>query len=336
MHNAAQRSANLIQKFLNYDVKDLENYEIGNLNKFLTSYTAAIKKEIPNQVQIQVELDPVIKNTRIYPLRLRRLLDILINNSIIALQGRDKALIKFRSRIIEQKSNGVVDGKPFYLKKGKFIEICVWDNGIGIPEKSLTQVLKPFYSTRIKNEGVGLELFIAYNLIKEMKGYIFLDSKVDQYTAVYLYWPFREEREMGPRTIELPKEEKKSHAKQATVLVVDDEYNIRSMMKEIMEMSGLRVFTAGNGRAGVDIYQRHKKEIDLIIMDMVMPIMDGRAAFNEIRKINPKQKIFIISGYSQREDLEDILENGAVGFLRKPFQVKDIIEKIQEILHIKN
>jgi CheY-like chemotaxis protein len=96
------------------------------------------------------------------------------------------------------------------------------------------------------------------------------------------------------------------------------------------------VFTAGDGRAGVDIYQQHKKEIDLIIMDMVMPIMDGRAAFNEIRKINPKQKIFIISGYSQREDLQDIMENGAVGFLRKPFQVKEIVEKVQEILNIKN
>jgi len=336
MQDAAQRSANLIQKFLNYEVEDLENYEIGNLNKFITTYAAAIKKELPDQIQIQVELDPMIKNTRIYPLRLHRLLDILISNSIIALQGRDKALIKLGTRITEQKVDGLVDGKPFYLKKGRYIEIWVWDNGIGIPEKSLNQIFKPFYSTRIKNEGVGLELFIAYNLIKDMKGYIFLDSKVDQHTAVYLYWPFREEKDMGTRTAELIKEEKKSHIKPATVLVVDDEYNIRSMMKEIMEMSGLKVFTAGDGRAGVDIYQQHKKEIDLIIMDMVMPIMDGRAAFNEIRKINPKQKIFIISGYSQREDLEDIMENGAVGFLRKPFQVKEIIEKVQEILNLKN
>jgi len=101
-------------------------------------------------------------------------------------------------------------------------------------------------------------------------------------------------------------------------------------------MAGMKVYTAGDGRAGVDIYQRHKKDIDLIVMDMVMPIMDGRAAFKEIRKINPKQKIFIISGYSQREDLQDILDNGAVGFLRKPFQVKEIVEKIQEILHLKN
>lgn len=336
IQKAAQRSANLVQKFLNYDVEELENYEIANLNKFINSYVATIKKDLPEYIQVQMELDPAIKNSRIYPLRLRRLLDILISNSIVALHGREKATIKFSSRLWEQKKDGLVDNKPFYLSKGNYIELCVWDNGIGIPEKSLTQVLKPFYSTRIKNEGAGLELFIAYNLIKDMKGYIFLDSKVDQYTAVYLYWPFREEREMGTSRVDLPKQEKKAPAKQATVLVVDDEYNIRSMMKEIMESSGLKVYTAGDGRAGLDIYQRHKKDIDLIIMDIVMPIMDGRTAFNEIRKINPKQKIFIISGYVEQKDLQDMLDRGAVGYLHKPFQVKEIIERVQEILHIKN
>jgi CheY-like chemotaxis protein len=86
----------------------------------------------------------------------------------------------------------------------------------------------------------------------------------------------------------------------------------------------------------VDLYKRNLKDIDLIIMDMVMPIMDGREAFKEIRKLNPKQKIFIISGYSQREDMEDLLENGAVGFMRKPFQVREIVDKVNEILGSSN
>jgi CheY-like chemotaxis protein len=163
-----------------------------------------------------------------------------------------------------------------------------------------------------------------------------MDSEVDKYTAAHVYLPFKEEKSMATRTVEVEKPQPEVQPQKATVLVVDDEYNIRSMMKEIMEMSGFKVLTAGNGRDGIDIYQRYKNEIDLIIMDMVMPVMDGRAAFNEIRKINPDQKIFIISGYTQREDLEDILENGAVGFLRKPFQVKEIVEKVQEILKTRN
>ena len=127
-------------------------------------------------------------------------------------------------------------------------------------------------------------------------------------------------------------QEKEFIAPKPTILVVDDEYNIRNMMKEIMEMSGLKVFTAGNGKDGVEMFKKYRDDIDLIIMDMVMPIMDGREAFSEIRRIDPGQKIFIISGYSQREDLEDMLEKGAVGFLRKPFQVKEIVSKVKEIL----
>jgi CheY-like chemotaxis protein len=192
--------------------------------------------------------------------------------------------------------------------------------------------LKPFYSTRIKNEGVGLGLFIAYNLIKDMNGHIVINSQLDHYTEVSLFLPFREEKEMETPGPSVEKLMPKTQPKQATVLVVDDEYNIRSMMKEIMEMSGLKVFTAGNGQDGVEIYKRNRKDIDLIIMDMVMPVMDGREAFKQIRKLNPDQKIFIISGYSQREDMEDLLDNGAVGFMRKPFQVREIVDKINEIL----
>ena len=128
---------------------------------------------------------------------------------------------------------------------------------------------------------------------------------------------------------------KKKH-KKPTVLVIDDEYNIRSMMKEIMEMHGFNVYTAGNGRDGVEVFQRYRDEIDLVVLDMVMPVMDGKAAFIEITKIKPDQKVFIISGYSSREDLEDILKRGAIGYMRKPFQVNEIISKIKEILNLES
>ncbi len=333
---AAKRSANLVQKFLNYDVETQDSPEEGNLNKILNTYLRAARKNIPSHITVKMEPDSAIKNTRLYPLKIRRVLDILVSNSVVALQGRDNPAIILSTSFLHHDKDGLINHKPFYLKKGDYIELCVWDNGIGIPEKSITEVLKPFYSTRIKNEGVGLELFIAYNLVKDMKGAIFMDSEVEKFTAAHVYLPFKEEKSMTTRTIEVEKPQPQIQPKKATVLVVDDEYNIRSMMKEIMEMSGFKVFTAGNGRDGIDIYQRYKSDIDLIIMDMVMPVMDGRAAFNEIRKINPDQKIFIISGYTQREDLEDILDNGAVGFLRKPFQVKEIVEKVQEILKTKN
>jgi CheY-like chemotaxis protein/signal transduction histidine kinase len=336
IEKATQRSANLIQKFLNYDVEANEEKESANINKILNAHVSSMKTKFPDNIRIKLELDPAIKNALLYPMKIRHLFDIIVGNSIIALQNITQPEIQFSTSFIHHKRDGLLPHTSFFLKAGHYIELCIRDNGHGIPEKGLTQVLKPFYSTRIKNEGVGLELFIAYNLVKDMKGHIYLDSQVDRFTAVYVFLPFKEEKAVISPTPIIRKSVLERQPQKATILVVDDEYNIRSMMKEIMEMSGLKVFTAGNGQDGVDIYQRNKKDIDLIVMDMVMPVMDGRAAFNEIRKIDPQQKIFIISGYSQREDLQDMLDNGAVGFLRKPFQVKEIVEKINEILSSKN
>lgn len=230
----------------------------------------------------------------------------------------------------------MVKGKPFYLDAGNYVEISVYDNGCGIPEKNLYRIFKPFYSTRIKNEGVGLGLFIAYNIVNDMNGQIYVDSRLGEFTEIFIYLPVKEEKLMELNA--KPKkgifmEGKQTHP---AVLIVDDEYNIRSMMQEIMEVYNLKVYTAGNGREGVGVFQQHQSEIDLVILDMVMPVMDGPATFDEIRKMNPEQKIFIISGYSQREDLEEMLRKGAVGFMRKPFQLKEIVNQIKKVLNLKD
>ncbi|GAB4368410.1 MAG: hypothetical protein Kow0042_09560 [Calditrichia bacterium] len=334
METAARRSANFIHKFLNYSLDEFESFEEGNLNKIIRSFLATVSRDRFDNIQIKMQLDPGLKNIVYYPLRLKKLLQILLENSVLAVKSKEDAEIRFSTQYINQEKDGLVNSKPFYLKAGQYAQLTIYDNGCGIPEKSLSQVFKPFYSTRIKNEGVGLGLFIAYNIVKDMKGEIFIESEYGQYTAVHVYLPVKEVEPLDRKVVEKKKLELKVQPAKPTVLVVDDEYNIRSMMKEIMEMHGFRVYTAGNGRDGVDIYQRRQEEIDLVILDMVMPVMDGRAAFIEIKKINPKQKIFIISGYSQREDLDEMLQKGAVGFMRKPFQVNEIVTKVKEILNI--
>jgi len=336
MEKAAQRSSNLIRKFLNYDLEDFEIPEQGSLNKMVKAYTMLLKNEKPPEVAIKTQLDSGLKAITYYPLRLRQLLKILIDNSLAALKDRESPEIQFITTYVNHRKSGILRGKKFYLPAGEYAELCIRDNGSGISEQSLPQVFKPFYSTKIKNEGVGLGLFIAYNIVKDMKGEIFIDSKIGEYTAVYVYLPIRQKKPVETPVVETEKKTRASKKTQPTILVVDDEYNIRSMMKEIMEMYGFKVYTAGNGRDGVDVYLRRKDEIDLVILDMVMPVMDGRAAFIEIKKINPKQKIFIISGYSQREDLDEILREGADGFMRKPFQVHEISQKVKEILKLDN
>jgi len=113
----------------------------------------------------------------------------------------------------------------------------------------------------------------------------------------------------------------------STILLVDDEEMIRDVGTTIIKDLGHEVITATNGREAVDIYRERGKEIDLVIMDLVMPVMDGMTAFREIRKIDPDAKVIISSGYSA--DREEILkEEGVTGFINKPYRLKDIMEII--------
>ncbi len=333
MERAIGRSSNLIQKFLNYDLEELEIPQEANINKIIRSFVAQFKNEAADNVDVKFRLDPGVRNSVVYPLRLRQLLKILLENSMLAVHEREKGEVSISTRLILQTKDGIFQDNPFYLTSGNYLELVVTDNGCGIPQTSLPQVYKPFYSTRIKNEGVGLGLFIAYNIVKDMKGQIFIESEFGKFTSVYIYLPVKEEKVIEPAVASRTQVKKMKKTK-PTVLIVDDEYNIRSMMKEIMEMNGFSVYTAGNGEEGVETFLRHKEDIDLVILDMVMPVMDGRAAFKEIKKISSQQKILIISGYSRKEDLDEILQKGAVGFMRKPFQVFEIVNRIREILKI--
>jgi len=116
-----------------------------------------------------------------------------------------------------------------------------------------------------------------------------------------------------------------------TILIIDDEDDLRKVIEEMFSILGCKTYSAENGKDGLDIYKQHKY-FDLIILDMQMPIMNGRTAFKEIRKINPEQKILIISGYTKLEDLNDLIKSGAKGFVEKPFSIYTMIEKVKSII----
>ncbi|RMF57115.1 MAG: response regulator [Calditrichaeota bacterium] len=161
-----------------------------------------------------------------------------------------------------------------------------------------------------------------------MNGHVFVRSKPGN-TRFHVYLPIQGMQEISSM---MPAEEKKVSSDTPRLLIVDDEYNIRSMLQEVFEMKGYKVYTAANGKEAVDIYDQHQAKIDLVILDMVMPVMDGKTTFKELKKRNKDQKILVISGYSEREDLQEILQNGVLGFLSKPFQLNEIINKVESII----
>ena len=217
--------------------------------------------------------------------------------------------------------------KPVGLVAGRYVKVSVSDDGIGMDNETLERVFEPFFTTKPKAKGTGLGLASAYGIITNHGGSIHVASEPGKGTTFTIYLPATEQRPaLG---------EKRKHeifTGWETIMVVDDEAANISVMKEMLEMLHYRVLPAGNGQEAVAVYMEKGKEIDLVILDMIMPgISDGRT-FDILREINPDVAVILASGYSADGEARTILNRGCRGFIQKPFHLQELSRKVREVL----
>ena len=327
VEKSIHQTSNVVQSFLKFKVGETSLRKDVNINNTIMEALKELKHAFLKNIDVKYSFDPAIPKMMTYPSKIKDLIKVFAQNSAEAIEG--KGYFKVATKLVNVERDSLLKPNMIFLNKGKYAEIVFEDNGMGIDSRILPQIFKPFFSTKIRNDGIGLGLFVAYNIARDLEGEIFVRSKQNEYTKFVVYIPYKgdiEMQEVLPGMAEAIKE------RSPTVLVVDDEFNIRSMLKEVLEMNGYNVFTAANGQEGIDIFRKNTSQIDLIILDMVMPVMDGKQAFLEIKKLKKSQKVIIISGYAKKDDLREILNKGALAFMSKPFQIDSIVKKVKEFL----
>ena len=327
VEKSIHQTSNVVQSFLKFKVGETSLRKDVNINNTIMEALKELKHAFLKNIDVKYSFDPAIPKMMTYPSKIKDLIKVFAQNSAEAIEG--KGYFKVATKLVNVERDSLLKPNMIFLNKGKYAEIIFEDNGMGIDSRILPQIFKPFFSTKIRNDGIGLGLFVAYNIARDLEGEIFVRSKQNEYTKFFVYVPYKgdiEMQEVLPGMAEAIKE------RSPTVLVVDDEFNIRSMLKEVLEMNGYNVFTAANGQEGIDIFRKNTSQIDLIILDMVMPVMDGKQAFLEIKKLKKSQKVIIISGYAKKDDLREILNKGALAFMSKPFQIDSIVKKVKEFL----
>lgn len=332
MENTLGKTEQLTRKFLNYDLPEIETPRKSSLNKLIKQVVDHFQEKLSDHVVFKMELSDDVPAMQLYTRRLARLIKIFTKNSLEALNERENPQIQLNTRVVTVDETGLLRPEMYPLNPGSFVEMRFTDNGNGIKPELLPHIFKPFFSTKIKNDGTaGMGLFIAYNIVKELKGEIFVTSVPGQSTTFLIYLPLVEApaKNAGKTISAAPAQNGKIAP---CILVVDDEYNIRSVLQEILEAHGFRVLTAENGKEGVEVFEQKADEIDLVILDMRMPVMGGKEAFLEIKKRKNDQKVIIISGFAKREELQEIMRNGALGYLSKPFQIEDILKQVKSTL----
>ncbi len=217
--------------------------------------------------------------------------------------------------------------KPHKAKPGRYVKISITDTGIGMDEPTRQRVFEPFFTTKGRGRGTGLGLASAYGIIRNHGGFITLYSERGHGTAFNLYLPVSASGAVVDAALE-----RQVIRGTETILIVDDEDIVLNVGVEVLKTLGYQVLSARGGPEAIEIYRQKAGEIDMVILDMIMPEMGGGRVFDAMKGINPAVKVLLASGYSLNGQASNILSRGCGGFIQKPFSIIDLSKKIREIL----
>jgi CheY-like chemotaxis protein len=211
---------------------------------------------------------------------------------------------------------------------GNYIHLTVQDSGMGIADDIKDKIFEPFFTTKDISRGTGLGLASTYGIVASYGGCIEVDSQLEVGSIFHVYLPESKKKLLVNNDSSLLT----SKPPAGVILLVDDDENIRETALELLEDRGFTVIEASNGEEALDIYRERGEEIDIVVLDMVMPKMGGNEAFDQLISINPEVKVLLSTGYSLEGQASDIVDKGCAGYIQKPFNIADLTRKIMEII----
>lgn len=284
-----------------------------NINHIISQTIDFSKVVFDKKVSFSIQMDQNINNIEADAHQMGQVFTNLIINAKDAMPNGGKITI-----ITE---NVYLDSKEI---SGNYVCIKLRDTGEGISLEDKEKIFEPFFTTKDIGKGTGLGLSTVYGIIKNHNGYINVVSELSIGTTFNIYLPVTEKEQL--KTNRMAIMEKSVQGK--TILIVDDDEIMRNANAEIVEELGYNFILAESGKSAIDKYTNNNSLIDLILMDNIMPGMDGLQTFTEIAKINPDAKVIMISGYSKESVKKRIIGNGVLGFIQKPFSMEELANEI--------
>ncbi len=318
---ASIRASDLIRKLLAFSRKGKIVTKNLDIHQILSDTADILRGTIDKKISISVTED-----AQIYNLvgDLSAIESTFINlgiNSSQAMPYGGEIRLSTKNIYLNQK---YCNSSSFEITPGNFLQIEIKDTGCGIAKENLQKIFEPFYTTKEQGKGTGLGLSAVYGTIQDHHGVIEVYSKVGSGTTFNILLPCSEE------SIE---EEKESPmiTGTGTILLVDDEEMNRILNKDLLESLGYKVLLAEDGMEAIKIFSKQYSEIDIVLMDMIMPKMNGSEAFHKMKEVDTQCKVIITSGYTQDENIDILIEYGLAGFINKPYTISDISKLLDDI-----
>ena len=321
----AERASNLTRQLLTFSRRQPEKLQTLSLNEVLTSMHPLLQRTLTNDIELVTLIGDGIGYVNADFGQMEQAVLNLAINARDAMKGNGKLIIETRREFLTAEASL----KRVGTNPGDFVTLSVKDSGQGMSEDTLQHIFEPFFTTKQAGKGTGLGLAVVYGIIKQHHGWIEVDSTVERGTEFRIYLPRVESKQNIAPTQELP--EQKLKGKEA-ILVIDDDDHVRHSLELMLSSLDYYVMTASSGEEAIHMLQKSLSNIDLVVCDMIMPLMNGRQTLAHIKKIQPNLKALIITGYSEVTDEEHIGGSSSIPILQKPFTREKLAACIRNIL----
>ena len=326
IQKSIDRAAKLVRQMLLYSRKAETHMQSLDLNREIRFAANLLERSIPKMISIELDLDRETRTIKADPVQMEQVLLNLGKNAADAMPGGGRLHIQTRNTVLDQNYVKTHQG----AKPGEYVLMTVTDTGCGIDKETLEQIFNPFFTTKEVGKGTGLGLASVYGIVKAHEGYIMCYSEPGQGTAFKIYLPAAQQENAD----HAEKEEQESVSQEGTetILVVDDDDEIRELTTEILEDSGYQVLGTASGEQALELFKDQAAKVDLVLMDLNMPGMGGGQCTRKMIEINPQAKVLVTSGYPASGHGREASELGAKDFISKPFQTKELLTRIREVL----
>lgn len=284
-----------------------------SLNKYLKNFSEFVKPIIGKDIELKLNLPEEEVFYEINPAHLEVILMNLVTNARDAMPEGGELKIGLKEISLTEEYSYT---HPL-VKRGEYVVLCVTDTGVGMDEQTRQRIFEPFFTTKPKDKGTGLGLSTVFGLVRQYDGHIHVYSEVNKGTTFKIYFPLKDKKSNHSR-------DKEKLKGSETVLIVDDEDQWRGFISSFLKEYGYKTYEAKNGKEALEIFQAHKDEIDLCLLDLVMPEISGIEVRRQIKNIKPDAKVVLMSGHPI--DMKDVIEK-TLSPEKILFEIRNILDK---------
>ncbi len=330
IEKAAKRASQLTEQLLTFSRKKESSLKPVSLNNLIREAEKFLKNIIPKMISMEFHLQKDLKVINADPDKLYQLIINLAINARDAMPEGGKLLFETKNIILDEEyCRAWVDLSP-----GEYVLFKIADTGVGIDQEIQRRMFEPFYTTKEIGKGTGLGLAMVYSIVKSHKGHIICHSAPSRGATFEIYLPVFSAKESS-WGVSPPKEQELPRGGRETILLVDDEQSILDIGKSILEQFGYTILTAESGEEALRLFNEIRPLPDLVILDLNMPGMGGKKCLTELLRLYPETKIIVASGYLIEKQHEKSLYSQVKGFIRKPYELKEMLKIVREVLESK-